>query len=119
MNTIKYLVTNNSEGSICVAGRQRLEIPGKCVDLEISLPDTTAKATVTRLKQRYPLLSFRKVEDAAPAAEALAPEAEPPTPEVDTPAPAKNAKKKPAHGPATTPEATEPASDTSEAGNGN
>lgn len=72
MKTKKYLVTNGGEGSICISGRQRLEIPGKCVNLEISLPDLTAKTTISRLKQRYPLLQFKEVEGepevAAPAA---------------------------------------------------
>lgn len=64
MQTRTYYVTNNSEGSICITGRTRIDIPGLCKDLPIVLPDTTAKATVARLKQKYPLLKF---SDKAPA----------------------------------------------------
>lgn len=64
MQTRTYYVTNNSEGSICITGRTRIDIPGLCKDLPITLPDTTAKATVARLKQKYPLLKF---SDKAPA----------------------------------------------------
>lgn len=64
MNTKKYLVTNMSEGSICVAGRKRIDIPGKCQDLPLVLPANTAKQTISRLKQRYPLLKIREAVEA-------------------------------------------------------
>ena len=60
MKRVKYLVTNQSEGSICVAGRTRIEIPGLCSDLPVFLPEDVAKRTVSRLKQRYPLLKIRE-----------------------------------------------------------
>lgn len=115
MKKIKYLVTNGGEGSICIAGRQRLEIPGKCVELEIALPDITAKTTISRLKQRYPLLSFKEVQENAEA-ETPATPVEAPTPEAETPAtPARNSRRKNA------PEqpSAENAPDAGEAGNGN
>lgn len=115
MNKIKYLVTNGGEGSICIAGRQRLEIPGKCVDLEIALPDITAKTTISRLKQRYPLLSFKEAEVDAPEADKKE-EGQGGAPEADTaPSVAKTTKKKSAQEPAP----TEPVKDASEVGNGN
>ncbi len=58
-----YLVTNQSEGSICVTGRTRIDIPGLCKDLPLSLPDNTARKTILRLKQRYPLLKIREVQE--------------------------------------------------------
>lgn len=58
----KYLVTNNGEGSICVVGRNRIEIPGLCKDMQLDLPDKTARQTVSRLRQRYPLLKFTEVK---------------------------------------------------------
>lgn len=63
MQTKKYLVTNNSEGSICVTGRTRIDIPGMCKDLPLSLPENTARQTISRLKQRYPLLKIREVQE--------------------------------------------------------
>lgn len=63
MQTKTYLVTNNSEGSICVTGRTRIDIPGMCKDLPLSLPENTARQTISRLKQRYPLLKIREVQE--------------------------------------------------------
>ncbi|MBO5491496.1 MAG: hypothetical protein J5960_08775 [Desulfovibrio sp.] len=73
MQMKNYKVTNNGEGSICLAGRVRIDIPGMCKDVLISLPDDTAKATVSRLKQRYPLLKIVEVADGS--AEARQPQA--------------------------------------------
>lgn len=64
MNTKNFLVTNNGEGSICVSGRTRIDIPGLCKDLLLELPEVTAKTTVARLKQRYPLLTFKEMDAA-------------------------------------------------------
>ena len=115
MKKIKYLVTNGGEGSICIAGRQRLEIPGKCVDLEIYLPDITAKATISRLKQRYPLLSFKEAQENE-GAETQAPHPEASEPEAETQAPpARSSRRKGAP----EQESAENAPDTGEAGNGN
>lgn len=61
-----YLVTNNSEGSICVTGRTRIDIPGKCKDLLLSLPENTARQTISRLKQRYPLLKITDATEVTP-----------------------------------------------------
>lgn len=66
MQTRKYLITNNSEGSICVTGRMRIDIPGMCRDLPLSLPENTARQTISRLKQRYPLLKIREVQENLP-----------------------------------------------------
>lgn len=63
MQTKKYLVTNNSEGSICITGRQRIDIPGLCKDLPLVLPENTARQTISRLKQRYPLLKIREANE--------------------------------------------------------
>ena len=63
MKTKKYLVTNNSEGSICVTGRTRIDIPGMCKDLVLTLPENTARQTISRLKQRYPLLKIREAQE--------------------------------------------------------
>lgn len=63
MQTKKYLVTNNSEGSICVTGRTRIDIPGMCKDLPLFLPENTARQTISRLKQRYPLLKIREAHE--------------------------------------------------------
>ena len=63
MQTKKYLVTNNSEGSICVTGRTRIDIPGMCKDLVLTLPENTARQTISRLKQRYPLLKIREAQE--------------------------------------------------------
>lgn len=65
MKNKKYLVTNNGEGSICVSGRTRIDIPGLCKDMPLELPEVTAKATVARLKQRYPLLVFKETDSEA------------------------------------------------------
>lgn len=65
---MKYFkVTNNADGTICLAGRTRVEIPGHCKDLTIKLPDSTARATIARLKQRYPLLKIVEVAEEQPA----------------------------------------------------
>lgn len=66
MQTRKYLITNNSEGSICVTGRTRIDIPGMCRDLPLCLPENTARQTISRLKQRYPLLKIREVQENLP-----------------------------------------------------
>lgn len=75
----KYLVTNLGEGTVTLMGVRRVEIPGGCVDMEMSLPEESAKATVSRLKQRYPLLKISdantKPEKAPVVAETKAPEA--------------------------------------------
>lgn len=63
MQTKKYFVTNNSEGSICITGRQRIDIPGLCKDLPLVLPENTARQTISRLKQRYPLLKIRSADE--------------------------------------------------------
>lgn len=63
MQIKKYLVTNNSEGSICVTGRTRIDIPGMCKDLVLTLPENTARQTISRLKQRYPLLKIREAQE--------------------------------------------------------
>ncbi len=63
MQTKTYLVTNNSEGSICVTGRTRIDIPGLCKDLPLTLPENTARQTISRLKQRYPLLKIRETQE--------------------------------------------------------
>ena len=63
MQTKKYLVTNNSEGSICVTGRTRIDIPGMCKDLVLTVPENTARQTISRLKQRYPLLKIREAQE--------------------------------------------------------
>lgn len=63
-----YLVTNNSEGSICVTGRTRIDIPGLCKDLPLVLPENTARQTISRLKQRYPLLKIREAQENQPTA---------------------------------------------------
>ena len=63
MQTKTYLVTNNSEGSICVTGRTRIDIPGMCKDLVLTLPENTARQTISRLKQRYPLLKIREAQE--------------------------------------------------------
>lgn len=63
MKNKKYLVTNNGEGSICVSGRTRIDIPGLCKDVPLELPEVTAKATIARLKQRYPLLKIRDAQE--------------------------------------------------------
>ena len=65
METRKFLVTNSGEGSICVTGRNRIDIPGLCVDAPIELPENTARQTVARLKQRYPLLKITEVKGGA------------------------------------------------------
>lgn len=72
MQTKTYLVTNNGEGSICVTGRTRIDIPARCRDMKLALPEATARQTVSRLKQRYPLLKIVEVKDAQtpPAASA-------------------------------------------------
>ena len=57
-----YFFTNMSESSICITGRTSFEIPGKCEDLRIVLPDHSAKQTVARLKQRYPLLRIKEAQ---------------------------------------------------------
>lgn len=64
MKTKRFFITNNSEGSICVTGRQRIDIPGKCRDLPLVLPEASARQTVSRLKQRYPLLKIREAVEA-------------------------------------------------------
>lgn len=67
MNNMKvYTVTNNGAGTITLMGLRRVEIPGNVQNMELKLPADTAKATVARLKQRYPLL---KIVDGAPKAE--------------------------------------------------
>ena len=61
MNMKKYLVSNNG-GAVCVLGRVRIDIPAHVQDMPLSLPDVTASETVARLKQKFPLLTFRPVE---------------------------------------------------------
>lgn len=63
MKNRKFLVTNMSEGSICVTGRTRIDIPGMCRDLPLSLPENTASQTISRLKRRYPLLKIREAQE--------------------------------------------------------
>ena len=92
MKMQKFTVTNNSSISICLMGRQRVSIPGGCKDLVIVLPDASAKATVARLKKKYPALKIKAVEEAKPAV----PDAPVSAPATDTaPAEAAQAEAKP------------------------
>lgn len=66
MNMKVYTVTNNGAGTVTLMGLRRVEIPGNVQNMQLSLPADTAKATVSRLKQRYPLL---KIVEGTPKAE--------------------------------------------------
>lgn len=57
MELKQYKVINGSAGSICLVGQRRVEIPGNA-ETVISLPVDTARATISRLKNRYPLLKI-------------------------------------------------------------
>ena len=77
MKTQKFTVTNNSGTSICLMGRQRVSIPGGCKDLVILLPDTSAKATVARLRKKYPALKIKAMEEIKKAEAPIAPASAP------------------------------------------
>ena len=65
---MKYLITNNSDQTICACGRVRIDIPARCKDLEITLPAGEAvRKALARLKRNYPLFSFREVPAEKPA----------------------------------------------------
>ena len=83
MQTKKYLITNNSEGSICVTGRTRIDIPGKCKDLVLTLPENTACHTISRLKQGYPLLKIREAQVISPVNSTLSVSTSTPEKEVE------------------------------------
>lgn len=65
----QYLVSNPSSAPICIVGRRRLEIPAQCVNAPcVFSGDEEAKATIAKLKRRYPLLKFEPVgEEGTPA----------------------------------------------------
>ena len=77
MKTQKFTVTNNSGTSICLMGRQRVSIPGGCKDLVILLPDASAKATVARLRKKYPALKIKAMEEIKKAEAPTAPPSAP------------------------------------------
>lgn len=63
MKMQKYNVTNNTSTPIALVGRVRVSIPAHCTELTISLPAISAKATVARLKKKYPALKIELADD--------------------------------------------------------
>ena len=59
MSDKNFLVTNRSEGTLCITGRMPITIPGLCKDFLVTLPEETALKTVSRLSRTYRCLDIR------------------------------------------------------------
>lgn len=76
-----YSVTNNSDGPFHIAGRKAVVIPALCKDHVIALPDATAANTIARLKQMYPVLSFKATSEPTKTVKAKTTPVTPATPQ--------------------------------------